>query len=236
MTRLLIVDYHELVAETLGNALSGAELDVATINPSHEDPALAFSQRVDFCLLDLDWGHQVFSGVSLIRGLVDAGAVVLILTGTMHEPLFGYCLELGAAGVISKQSSFSELVDVVQRAIAGEPPNSDGDRYRWIMEAHKAREEHRRRLHPFDALTQSEGDVLVELLEGHTAAEIAELRTVAISTVRSHIRQILQKLGVNSQLAAVAMARDAGWPRSLGVVDTESAPDLSSVLPTSRIA
>jgi DNA-binding CsgD family transcriptional regulator len=34
---------------------------------------------------------------------------------------------------------------------------------------------------------------------------------VSISTVRSQIKSILQKLGVNSQLAAVAMARQAGW-------------------------
>ena len=54
--------------------------------------------------------------------------------------------------------------------------------------------------------------MLVELLEGHCAEEIAEVSFVSISTIRSQIKSILQKLGVNSQLAAVALARRSGWP------------------------
>ncbi len=48
-------------------------------------------------------------------------------------------------------------------------------------------------------------------MAGRTVAEIAEVRTVAVSTVRSQVRKILQKLGTTSQLTAVAMARQAGW-------------------------
>ena len=48
-------------------------------------------------------------------------------------------------------------------------------------------------------------------MEGHCAEEIANAAFVSISTVRSQIKAILQKLGVNSQLAAVALARRAGW-------------------------
>ena len=48
-------------------------------------------------------------------------------------------------------------------------------------------------------------------MEGHNAEEIAKAGYVSISTVRSQIKAILQKLGVNSQLAAVAIARRTGW-------------------------
>jgi DNA-binding NarL/FixJ family response regulator len=66
-------------------------------------------------------------------------------------------------------------------------------------------------LEPFAVLTEREQFVLAELIEGHCAEEIASDAVVSISTVRSHIKSILQKLGVSSQLAAVALARRAGW-------------------------
>ena len=55
-------------------------------------------------------------------------------------------------------------------------------------------------------LTERERGVLVQLMQGYTAEQIATAEFVTIATVRSHIRQILLKLGVNSQIAAVAYA------------------------------
>jgi DNA-binding NarL/FixJ family response regulator len=68
--------------------------------------------------------------------------------------------------------------------------------------------------HPLDRfaiLTEREQFVLAELIEGHCAEEIARDSFVSISTVRSQIKSILHKLGVSSQLAAVALARRARW-------------------------
>ena len=67
------------------------------------------------------------------------------------------------------------------------------------------------RLPHFGDLTERERFVLAELMEGHCAEEIAHAAFVSVSTVRSQIKAILQKLGVSSQLAAVALARRAGW-------------------------
>jgi DNA-binding NarL/FixJ family response regulator len=57
-------------------------------------------------------------------------------------------------------------------------------------------------------LTRGERRVLHHLSTGSTATEIADNLVLSIATVRSHIRSILRKLGVSSQLAAVAIARD----------------------------
>jgi two-component system nitrate/nitrite response regulator NarL len=70
---------------------------------------------------------------------------------------------------------------------------------------------HEIRLPHFGDLTERERFVLAELVEGHCAEEIATAAFVSVSTVRSQIKAILQKLGVSSQLAAVALARRAGW-------------------------
>lgn len=66
----------------------------------------------------------------------------------------------------------------------------------------------------FTALTDREQEVLGELLAGRTATEIAAVERVSLATVRSHIRAVLSKLGVSSQLAAVALAhRSCREPR-----------------------
>lgn len=66
----------------------------------------------------------------------------------------------------------------------------------------------------FAALTGREQGVLAELLAGRSAAEIAARERVSLATVRSHIRAVLTKLGVSSQLAATALAhRSCREPR-----------------------
>jgi len=69
----------------------------------------------------------------------------------------------------------------------------------------------RARLAPFAQLSCREAAVLVEMMEGLSADEIAAKHFVSTSTVRTQIRGILKKLGVSSQLAAVARAYQAGW-------------------------
>ncbi len=61
------------------------------------------------------------------------------------------------------------------------------------------------------SLSPSEREVLRCLMDGHTVDEIAAASARSIATVRSHVRAVLTKLGVNCQLAAVAVAHRAGW-------------------------
>ena len=53
--------------------------------------------------------------------------------------------------------------------------------------------------------------VLAALMDGLVAEEIAREHFIAMSTVRSHIKSLLRKVGVTSQLAVVAAAHRAGW-------------------------
>ncbi len=62
------------------------------------------------------------------------------------------------------------------------------------------------RFHSLLDLTTGERRVLFYLTEGWAAQDIAEELVVSLTTVRSHIRSVLRKLGVRSQLAAVAIA------------------------------
>jgi two-component system, NarL family, nitrate/nitrite response regulator NarL len=61
------------------------------------------------------------------------------------------------------------------------------------------------------SLSPKERLILTFLMSGQSADDISNQEYIAITTVRSHIRSILRKLGVNSQLAAVVLAQKAGW-------------------------
>jgi two-component system, NarL family, nitrate/nitrite response regulator NarL len=63
----------------------------------------------------------------------------------------------------------------------------------------------------FDRLTPREEEVLSALMRGAKARDICTQSFVSMPTVRSQIRSILSKLGVTSQLAAVALAYQSGW-------------------------
>lgn len=69
----------------------------------------------------------------------------------------------------------------------------------------------------FDQLTRREQDVLAALMDGDAPAEIAKAQHVSLTTVRSHIRSLLFKLDVHSQVAAIGLARRAGWEPTSGV-------------------
>jgi len=64
----------------------------------------------------------------------------------------------------------------------------------------------------FDRLTPREQQVLSALMRGVKAQDICKQFYVSMPTVRSQIRSILTKLGVSSQLAAVVLAYQSGWP------------------------
>jgi two-component system, NarL family, nitrate/nitrite response regulator NarL len=68
-----------------------------------------------------------------------------------------------------------------------------------------------RQLLGFDRLTRREEEVLSSLMRGAKAREICAQSFVSMPTVRSQIRSIFSKLGVTSQLAAVALAYQNGW-------------------------
>lgn len=87
-----------------------------------------------------------------------------------------------------------------------------------VLRTRQARREDR--LAPFQRLSRRESEVLAGLLEGWNTEMIAEAAFVSVATVRTQIRSLMQKLGVHSQLAAVAAARRAGWtPGSLIVTE-----------------
>lgn len=209
---VLIVEDHALLAQTLVIALSaeGCRALVADLI----DPATLLEQvrtdRPGVVLLDLDLG-EFGDGVELVQPMTELGARVLVVSGSTDRLRLAETVECGAVGFLSKKVPFEELLSTVLDVVAQRPVLSTAGRYELMAELRCARAARLRDLAPFKTLTPREGAVLEALAQGQRAETIAAAAVLSEATVRSQIRGVLTKLGVNSQLEAVALAWSAGW-------------------------
>lgn len=211
---VLIVDDHELLAQSLAWALRAEAFEVAVVRPGSREAILeaAAVHQPEVVLLDLELGGPVGSALPLVAPLRDRGTLVVMLTGVTDRVRLAECLEAGAAGLLPKSAAFETLVDSVREVVELGSLMSAHRRSDLLAELRAQRLERARRLAPFQRLTRREQEVLRALIEGLAAETIATRSYVSLATVRSQIRAILHKLGVNSQLEAVALARREGWP------------------------
>ncbi len=212
-TRVLVVEDHRSIAQALVVVLraEGMEADLAT-GPRFDDVVeQATAMEPHVVLLDLDLGPVAGLAMPLIEPLCSAARAVVMLSGVRDRRMLAECVERGAVGVVDKAEPMDVVIDAVRTTAEQGRLMSDGERFEWLADLRVARADETARLEPFRQLTPREQDVLVRLGEGRSAAEIADLQYVSIFTVRGHIRSVLTKLGVGSQLAAVALAREAGW-------------------------
>ena len=213
---MLIVEDHALLNEALALALrlEGFE-EILIVDPvdRSDDDVIAAARRFrpEVVLLDLHFGSDRLS-IPLIAPLGEMGAQVLMLTAEGDRILLARCLEAGADGIFEKSQPFTDLVCYVADAALGRTVLRPAAREALLAELREHRASATEQLSAFERLTDREASVLAAIVEGNSADEIAASQYVAVSTVRSHIRAVLDKLGVNSQLAAVALARRANWP------------------------
>ena len=209
--RVLIVEDHKLTSQSLAFMLRDQGVDAETWLGADARAALATGAPLPatLVLLDLDLDDGI-DGSTLIPGFLDRGCSVIVCSAEATMRLAA-CLEAGAIGVVPKSSSAAQMIDAVMRGLNGEPVMPAGRRADLLAELRWQRADEQRRQEPFELLTAAERDVLLALADGVSAGAIAATRDVAVRTVRSQIDSILNKLGVRSQLQAVALAAQAGW-------------------------
>lgn len=210
---VVLVDDHPLLSLGLVQGLAARGIDAMAVPPASPR---RFVPRLmeevgspDLVVLDLSM-PEVPDTPELVAELVAQGLRVLMLSGSEDTEGLARCLVAGALGIVSKDETVSAILDTIERAASGQVvrPVDRVDRLRQFEEAGRVRRSH---LAVFDELTRSEEHVLRMLAEGRCAASIAEVRFVSLPTVRSQIKAILAKLGVSSQLEAVALAHRSGW-------------------------
>ena len=201
-TRLLIVDDHDMFAESLRVALAGeADFEVVgTASTLRQAEALVNALAPDVVLLD----HRLPDGLG-----VDAigrfktlrpGVQVVILTASADDSVLVQATEAGCAGFVLKTSPLDELTSAVRTAAAGEIMIS-GELLSRLLSRLRLRQES-----PRSELTAREHEILQLIAQGLTNGAIAKELFISVNTVRNHVQSLLTKLEAHSKLEALSIA------------------------------
>jgi DNA-binding NarL/FixJ family response regulator len=214
---VLLVDDHSLFAQSMEIGLRAADVPTRRIEPrsAGEIVGECSGTAPATVLLDLRLGTGAdgvpIHGLDLVGPITAAGCRVVVLTGETGDDVWGTALERGAVTVLPKDTDLDALVEALTAVRDGQPVLHEGRRQDLLAAARRSRSDEEARLAPFRALSPREDEVLTALAAGMPAAAIAAAGYVSEATVRTQIRAVLTKLGVTSQLQAVALARRAGW-------------------------
>jgi len=207
---IVLIDDHPLLSLGLAQGLSALGMEPLAIDPAPTqlllDQLLLARPRPDLIVLDYAM-PAVSDTVTLVGVLTKEGFRVIVLSGSDDEVGLARCLKAGADAVISKDEPVDEIIDVIAMAASGRRvrPNLKAI---TIAELAAFDQEREKCETLFRSLSASEKCVLAFLMRGQNAEQIADARFVSVATIRTQIRSILNKLGANSQLQAVALAHD----------------------------
>lgn len=204
---VLIFEDHALLAHALAAALADHGLTAQVVPPANATARAADVEAGTVVVLDLALGDGR-DGSHLVAPLRARGAHVLVVTGGTDVEAMARALEAGAVDVLSKCRPFGTLLDAVRALQAGCYVPDTCTRQEILRRAAQERSDRARAQDVLDRLTPREHAVLDALSRGHDARRIAAEAGVALTTVRAQIRAILSKLGVCSQLQAVALAQE----------------------------
>lgn len=207
MKRLLVVDDVSLFRAGLTAALNGAGYDVIGEAADGEGAvALSESEQPDLVLLDILMPGM--SGIDVLGKIkaVSPSSQVVLLTGSESEEDLVAAIRGGARGYILKDMPFEELVLVIDNIAGGGAAVSPGmagklfDVTRELL-LHQELISTRK-----PSLTGREIEVLGLVADGKTSRQIGDLLFISENTVKNHIRNILDKLGLHSRNEAVLYA------------------------------
>ncbi len=151
-------------------------------------------------------------GFDLIEELAANGGevITLVLSASLEPARFARAVEAGASGVLHKAAAIGDIVEAVKRLRAGEALLSPDEVIEMLRMVSRQRQEQVEVQRAIDRLTRREREVLQALAEGLDSKDIAEKLHITVETERTHMVNILNKLGVHSRLQALVFAARNG--------------------------
>ena len=207
MRRLLIVDDLPLFRVGIGSALAAADFEVVGEATTARDAVeKARELQPDVVLLDILMPGG--SGLEVVGEIISVspGSKVMLLTASESEEDLLIGVKAGARAYLTKDTPLPDLIAAIDAVGAGGAvlsPTMAGKlldvtnqllRHEELLQARKP------------TLTGREIEVLELVAQGNTSREIGDLLFISENTVKNHIRNILDKLGLHSRNEAVLYA------------------------------
>ena len=211
--RVLIADDQDLVRvglEMILNAQESIEV-VGTAVDGREAVDLARRLRPDVCLFDIRMPElDGIAATALLAGpdVEDPLAVVIITTFDLDEYVHG-ALKAGARGFLLKDAGPELLVQAVHSAAKGDALIAPSVTVR-LLSAFADAAVTSPPDQPIESLTEREEEVLLSVAAGHTNDEVASELYISLSTVKTHLASLMNKLGARNRVEIAMWAYETG--------------------------
>ena len=199
--RVTIVEDNPGMRESLRELVAQApQLTCATAHATGEEALRHFEQEApDVVLMDINLPGM--SGIECVVRMKVRRPATQVLMLTMYEDseLIFESLRAGASGYLLKNQPATELVQAIEQVHAGGAPMSMRIARKvvaYFQQISQPRSE-------MEQLTRREQEILALLARGYLYKEIADLLGISLSTVRTHLHAIYEKLHVQSRTEAV---------------------------------
>ena len=194
--RVLLVDDHAMLRDGLRAVLEKAGVEVIEAANGHEAIAEARRTRPDVVVMDV--GMPLLNGVDATRKLVTDMPDVKVIALSMNADrrYVNAMLGAGAAGYVLKNSASDELLLALASVKRGERYVTAGLVSGAVDEPAQGRAS--RRLESERPLSTREREVLQLIAEGKSSKEIAATLGIAVTTVETHRRQVMEKLSLRT--------------------------------------
>ena len=199
----VVVDEERTFADALAIRLN-AEADLRAVAAAQPTARVA-GRSADVILLDVDLaGSLRFCQAVCVPS---AATRVIMLSHSSESARIVTAIEAGARAWVRKDSSIEQLLRVLRGVARDEtwlPPAETGNVLSLLARQRDRRKDSERML---ALLTPRERQVLACLAEGAGRRQVADRLNLTANTVRTHLQNIMAKLGVHSVLEAVALTR-----------------------------
>ncbi len=205
-----VVDDNRLVREALA-AMLGGVADLHVVATSVAEPAFMERVKPDVLLLDIGLGDDDSLNVAAaLNKRFPATKIIVMDLIPMNDDIVQF-VNAGVCGFVLKDATFDEFVATVRSVAAGDkvlPPRLTQSLFTQIARSVEAAAPP----HVLEdvRMTRREREVIELIGEGLSNKEIAQRLNIASHTVKSHVRNVMEKLALHTRLQIAAYVRRDG--------------------------
>ena len=210
MITVAIVDDNRLVREALAAMLNRLG-DVRVFACAEADPVFLAETDPHVVLLDVGLSDQESLRVATtLSGDIPDAKIIIMDIMPVNEEIVEF-VNAGVSGFVLKDATFDDLVQTIRSVAAGDkvlPPRMTETLFAQIIRESEGREQDE--ILDDVRITRREREVIELIGEGMSNKEIAMKLNIATHTVKSHVRNVMEKLALHTRLQIAAYSRREG--------------------------